>query len=271
MSQNTLTHFFEQAAKTYDNSSILAQETEQEMLTRLPAIRVNPKYIIDLGCATASGAASLKKHFKDTSLFGLDQARNMLLEALKKSRIKNAIQAEVTALPIKNECIDFVWSNLLLHWVTNHTAFFREIKRILNQESGLFYFSFLGSNSYPELQQAGVALPEFPTIQETGDQLQAAGFSNITLDSWPITFSYQNPRNFMKDLREVGTRNELLKGANYRECRDTLKRLKPSPDSSFEVTHEVVYGIAWKGPAINTTAKNHKLTNEKPISFFETR
>ena len=85
-------------------------------------------------------------------------------------------------------------------------------------EGGVYLFAGLGPSSLRGLRQrvvqqggalgsaleSGLALHRMdllPDMHDLGDELQQAGLSSPVMESDPLTFSYQTPRQLIKDLR----------------------------------------------------------------------
>ena len=59
----------------------------------------------------------------------------------------------MTSLPLAPGTIDLVWSNMVLHWVSDPLTAFKEFSRVLAPE-GLLMFSALGPDTLKELRVA---------------------------------------------------------------------------------------------------------------------
>jgi hypothetical protein len=85
-------------------------------------------------------------------------------------------------------------------------------------EGGVYLFAGLGPSSLRGLRQRAVQqggalgsalesrlaryrMDLLPDMHDLGDQLQQAGLSSPVMESDPLTFSYQTPRQLIKDLR----------------------------------------------------------------------
>jgi malonyl-CoA O-methyltransferase len=239
---------FSRAAASYDEAAILAREVGSRMAQRLDLVRLAPRRVADIGCATGDGVRELQKRYPEALPLAIDFARPML-HAVKaqvplwerlRGRSPRLLNADVRALPLAANSLDLVWSNLVLHWLADPMPAFAELHRVLGV-GGLLTFAMLGPDTLKELRAAGAtSLRKFPDMHDVGDLLVAAGFADPVMDMEMITISYRSPRRFLADQRHLGVRDGLLGRLPWREWRRMLAAW--DGNASFEI----VYGHAWK-------------------------
>ncbi|MBI4997197.1 MAG: methyltransferase domain-containing protein [Rhodocyclales bacterium] len=239
---------FAAAAATYDAAAVLARETGQRLAERLELVRLAPRRVADIGCATGDGVRELQEHYPEALPLAIDFARPML-QAVKsrvpfwerlRGRSPRLLNADVRALPLAAGSLDLVWSNLVLHWLDDPLQAFKDLHRVL-AVGGLLNFAMLGPDTLKELRAAGAtSLRRFPDMHDIGDQLVAAGFADPVMDMEMITIAYRSPRRFLADQRHLGVRDGLLGRMPWREWRRLLAAW--DRNASFEI----VYGHAWK-------------------------
>ncbi len=246
---------FSRAAASYDEAAVLAREVGDRMARRLDIVRLAPRRIADIGCATGEGILELQRRYPQALPIAVDFARPMLLAvksrapllARLRGRAPRPVNADVRALPLKNGCLDLVWSNLMLHWLDDPLPAFRELHRVL-ATGGLLTFSMLGPDTLKELRAAGATSPRgFPDMHDVGDMLIAAGFAEPVMDMDMITLEYRRPRRFLADQRHLGVRDGLLGRMPWRDWRRVLAAW------DGRATFEIVYGHAWKAEPKTTT------------------
>lgn len=239
------------AAATYDEAAVLAREVGGRMAARLDYVRIAPRRVADIGCATGDGIRELQGRYPDALPLAVDFALPMLLAV--KSRVPRVplvqrlrrkaprlVNADVRALPLAAASLDLVWSNLVLHWLDDPLPAFRELHRVL-AVGGLFTFAMLGPDTLKELRAAGAAsVRRFHDMHDVGDMLVAAGFAEPVMDAEAITLTYRQPRRFLADQRHLGVRDGLLGHLGWREWRQVLANWNRS--AGFEI----VFGHAWK-------------------------
>jgi malonyl-CoA O-methyltransferase len=277
---------FADPARTVE-SGFLRREVAMRMHERLSLIRIAPQHVLDAGCGDGGDLAALQKHFPQTALLGLDASFAMLraaqdnqtaaLSALRRllqqwvvpkigggKDVRAALLAgNFARLPLRNNAVDLVWSNLALHWHPQPDSVFAEWRRVLRQD-GLLMFSCFGPDTFKELRAAFAAVDETPhtlpfvDMHDFGDMLVNAGFSTPVMDMETLTVTYGSIEKLMADVRAWGgnpldTRRRGLFGrqAWQRVC-DVLEQGRRA-DGSLPLSFEVIYGHAFR-PVPRTTA-----------------
>jgi malonyl-CoA O-methyltransferase len=244
---------FERAAPTYAEASRLEAEIGVRMLERLDYLKVAPRRILDAGSGPSREAGKLKSRYPRSELVALDFSVAMLsseparlLDRLLKRRSRHLLGGDVTSLPLASGTIDLVWSNMVLHWVSDPLTAFKEFSRVLAPE-GLLMFSALGPDTLKELRVAAGAtrVHEFIDMHDLGDMLVAAGFSAPVMDMEVLTFTYKDADALLADLRAGGQTNARADRPRGLSGKGFLEKLRAS--AGKRGTFEVVYGHAWKG------------------------
>ncbi len=251
---------FAQAAATYDGAAVLARETGARMAERLDLVKLDPKRIADIGCASGDGIRELQRRYPaalpiaadlSAEMLGLTRARTPMLQRLTR-RAPRFVNADVRALPFAANSLDLIWSNLMLHWLDDPLPAFRELQRALDV-GGLLMFAMLGPDTLKELRAAcletGLAPPlrSFFDMHDIGDMLLAAGFSDPVMDMEMITLAYPGPRGLLRDQRHLGVRNALLGSLPWRDWRRVFRVYAGTRcEDRWPASFEIVYGHAWK-------------------------
>ncbi len=256
---------FNRAANTYDAAAVLQKLVQGEMLSRLELVKIKPKAILDAGCGTGHGSFALQRRYKNAQVFSLDIALGMLQKTRMQQpylrrlfSAENLICADIECLPIADNSMGMVWSNLALQWCNNLDAAFGEFARVLQPE-GLIMFSTFGPDTLKELRAAtqnnSTHVSRFIDMHDIGDALIRCGFSAPALDVESYTLTYDDVKAVMTDLKNIGAHNATagrargLQGKsflqnltqNYEQFRTGLKE----DGGKLPATFEVVYGHAW--------------------------
>ena len=264
------------AAAAYDQAAVLAREVGARMAERLDYMKLAPQRMADIGCATGDGVRDLQTRYPKALALAIDLALPMLHGVRAHDRTSNSrwnrllkrtpqlLNADVRRLPLADNTLDLVWSNLMLHWLDDPLPVLREIHRVLNT-SGLVMFATLGPDSLLELREAAQKVgaggtPDntarrFPDMHDIGDMLVASGFADPVMDMEIITLTYRHPRQFLADQRHLGVRDHLLGAQAFRAWRKIFKAWPRDADGRLPLRFEIVYGHAWK-PAARETAKH---------------
>jgi malonyl-CoA O-methyltransferase len=249
---------FDRLAPAYEEHAALEREVCARLAERSSFSKREPQRILDIGSRTGVGAELLKRTFKRAQVVGMDISPAMLCLLARKSRFRRplgAVCGELRALPFRDGCADFVFSNLALHWLPRPAVLFEEVRRVL-RTGGMFLFSTLGPSSLSELRAAGsggpaaLAIPEFADLLEIGDALMAAGFSEPVMDMERIVLDYPSLDALAGEVEAVGT--SLLIGGwpewrrHARAAESAFGPLKSG--DRYPLSYEVLYGTAFGPP-----------------------
>ena len=260
---------FEHAATSYDQAAVLQREISDRMFARLDYIKYLPNSILDAGSGTGYGTQKLGERYPNSRLMALDIAWAMLQQAKPfdpwwyqfwpfYSRQTQYICADIECLPVKDESVGMVWSNLALQWCNDLDRTFREINRVLTTD-GLFMFSTFGPDTLKELRHAFetadtfVHVNQFIDMHDIGDLLVHNRFATPVMDMEYITVTYDEIMGIMRDLKAIGAHN-VAKGrqrgltgkTKWQRVVDQYETMRSN--GKLPATFEVIYGHAWKLP-----------------------
>jgi malonyl-CoA O-methyltransferase len=246
---------FDRAASSYAAASRLEAEVGARMLERLDYLTVAPRRIVDAGSGPSREAKRLADRYRQAELIALDFSPAMLKSGDRKLgffRKKKLLCGDLARLPLAAGSIDFIWSNMALHWASDPLAAIKEFSRVLSP-GGLLMFSTLGPDTLKELRAAAGAarVHEFVDMHDLGDMLVNAGFAAPVMDMEILILRYTSARALLADLRAGGqtsARVDRARGLAGKGFRTKLHAaLGIDTDVAFASTYEVVYGHGWKG------------------------
>lgn len=256
---------FNQAASTYDSVAVLQREVGQRMLERLEIVRLQPDVIVDIGCGTGDMTQALAKRYKQSRIIALDFAEHMLAQARGKQGFThrwlgkpfNYVCGDAERLPLADNSVDFVFSNLTLQWCNDLDATFAEFNRIL-RPGGLLMFSTLGPDTLKELRQSWLAIDSQPHVHpfidmhHVGDALLRARLADPVMDVEYFTLTFSDGYQLMRELKQLGARNAALQRAQgltgksqVQKMLQAYEQFRHPDDNKLPATYEVVYGHAW--------------------------
>lgn len=254
---------FDRAAGSYDAAAILQQEIRTRMLERLELVKIAPQVILDAGCGTGHASVALGKRYSGGSVISLDLALGMLQQTLAHypllkrilgSKRPAALCADIEQLPLSDNSVDLIWSNVAIQWCNNLDQAFGEMARVLRTD-GLLMFSTFGPDTLRELRVASgnehVHVSRFIDMHDIGDALVRAGFADPVLDVERFVLTYDDVMAVMRDLKAIGANNAAAGRARGLLGRGFLARLTAAyeqfrHEGKLPVTYEVIYGHAWK-------------------------
>ncbi|MEP6634739.1 MAG: methyltransferase domain-containing protein, partial [Luteimonas sp.] len=130
------------------------------------------------------------------------------------SRRPSRICADARALPLADDSIDVLFSNLCLQWVDDLPDVLAGFRRVL-KPGGLLLCSTFGPATLQELHDAFAradAAPHvspFASIAQFGDALMRSGFRDPVLDRDTVVRGYDDLPSLMRELRALGATNAL--------------------------------------------------------------
>ncbi len=218
---------FNKAANTYDNNSGLQTIIGNKLIKMLIPHTKSSLQLIDLGCAAGKLTMELARHISHHFFMAIDIAENLL--ALAKSRLTplsiKVLQADFANIPLKDHCIDLVFSNMALHWNIDNTAIIKEPARILTP-GGILAFSVPIKGTFIELINCQQHInntsydDRFTATSELIQQLKSSDFNIIDLKINNYIIYFKNILHLIKSLKNSGTNyvknlNSTLKTKSY--------------------------------------------------------
>jgi len=255
---------FSRLAPEFGAEDFFHGEIRGRLLERLPLFRLDPDVIVDLGCGCGAALAALEETFPGRRTLGIDSAFGMALET--KTGNGAAVCSDATQLPLADNSVDLVFSNLALHYTDQLGNALAEVSRVL-RPGGLFIFSVAGNQSFIELKEAWQDLPgapqfdPLPELQPLGDALLGSGLSDPVLDSEALTVTYESPDKLLQELRAVTATRLTSRRHKGLTGKALWSKMRAACDAArndagvIPVSVEVVYGHAFggnKGPAAVT-------------------
>jgi malonyl-CoA O-methyltransferase len=260
-------HAFSRAAGSYDAAAALQHEVEARLLESLDYLEDRePQTVLDLGCGPGRAAAAMRQRWPRARVLALDLALPMLHAAKLASgkpslwslrKPVESICADARALPLADNTVDVLFSNLCLQWVEDLPAVFAGFRRVL-RPGGLLLLSSFGPDTLHELRaafaQADAAphVSPFASIAQVGDALMHAGFRNPVLDRDAMATHYADLPALMRELRAIGATNALrsrrstLTGkSRFSRAAEAYEVERRGNDGLLPASWEIITAMAW--------------------------
>ncbi len=245
---------FNKAASQYDEHAFLQKEIAIRLDAKLDVISGASDVILDLGAGTGLLSKKLTKRFADSQLICLDFAQ----ASLKNNPSKNKLCANAYQLPLADNSVDIVISNLMMQWCPDLNQLFSECHRVLKND-GLILFSTFGPDTLKELKKSwsvvdeGTHVNTFTDMHDIGDQMLQNGFQSPVMEMETLTLTYQTVTDLLRDLKVIGaqTVNARSKSLMGKEKFQLMIKMYESyrTDEKLPATYEVIYGHAWSRPS----------------------
>lgn len=248
-------------AAEYSRFAKVQYEIGERLFERLNYLKINPKYILDLGCGPGTFSKRLKQQYPKAKIIGLDLAYGMLMQAKKTQSWRskwNLINADMKALPFPDGLFDLVFANQAIHWVKPLSEVMNEMNRVMSA-GGCLMFSTLGPDTFCELRQAFASVDnhahvnEFPDMHDVGDVLLKQYFLDPVVDMEILTAHYSSLAELLRSIKSQGVRNinpsrnpGLTSKQQWMNFERNMAQFN-TPTGKVPLTYEVVYGHAWKG------------------------
>ena len=250
---------FSKSAQDYDQVAVLQREIGERMLERLDYVKLKPDIVLDAGAGTGHCSDGLLKRYNKAKVLSLDFALPMLHQAVKKGRWlrrPSCICGDIEHLPLADQSVDLVFSNVAIQWCTDLQQTFSEFMRVLKPE-GLLMFSTFGPDTLKELRSAWAQVDQLPhtsqfvDMHDIGDMLVHEQFADPVIDAERMTLTYKNVSLLVKDLKMLGAHNadsNRQRGMMGKQRWQSMVRAYEEfrQQDRLPATYEVVYGHAWR-------------------------
>ncbi|WP_298716081.1 malonyl-ACP O-methyltransferase BioC [uncultured Oceanisphaera sp.] len=193
---------FGRAAHSYEQHNELQRRSGNALLQRLPEWGDTG---LDLGCGSGWFAPQLKQRAEQ--LLALDLSPNMLQQATAKADII-PICADMDAMPLPGQSLDWIFANLCLQWSADPAAWLKGWSDRL-KPGGVLVFSTLLAGSLHELEQSWQQLDGHAHINrfiafEALEQHVTATGRRWQLQQVDEQLCYPQLKGLLLDLKGIG-------------------------------------------------------------------
>jgi len=199
---------FSKAAGSYDQFAQLQRDIGSILLADLAVQQAGS--ILDLGCGTGYFSEKLSGRYPCSQIYSLDLSAAMLAQTAKKEIAQlSCLQGDIDNLPFTDNCLDLIFSNLVVQWSANLGGCLKQLQQSL-KKGGKLHFSTLLQGSLHELTQAWKAVDHYPhtnsfvTLDRLENELKLCGFKKVKITTEMRTLHYKNVLEVMRALKGIG-------------------------------------------------------------------
>lgn len=206
---------FGSASQSYDVSARLQRFSGKHLMPWLP--NKENLTVLDLGSGTGFFTDLLSTSYE--RVIGLDISTNMLRFA-KENRNKAItwVEADAHKLPLQNESVDFIYSNLVIQWFDPLETAISEMLRVL-KPGGLIIFTTLVDGTLHELKSSWKQVDDdqhvidFKTVSKLNSLFNSPQSQLLEQKCQDIVLEYQNVIHLARELKGLGA-NHLAQKRN---------------------------------------------------------
>ncbi|MCE3255038.1 MAG: bioC [Rickettsiaceae bacterium] len=205
---------FNKAEQSYDQAAILQKMVAKDLVNLAKNDFAKARKILDLGCGTGfvSDEIFANHEISNSNIFQLDIAKNLLI---KNPHQTHKINADIEALPFKNQIFDLAFSSLSFQWLNDPQKAISQILKTI-KDGGKFYFSTIIDGTLKELKQtqeecAGRAsVNKFLSSDQLREILQKLELTH-EIKCKTITLEYQDLYSLLKSIKSIGATSSKSK------------------------------------------------------------
>jgi trans-aconitate 2-methyltransferase len=200
-------------AATYQRVSVPHEEWARAILDRLDL--GGDERVLDAGCGSGRVTSMLIERLPAGSVVAVDGSPSMVEEVRTVLRPRDeALVCDLTELEL-DEPVDVVFSSAVFHWVLDHDALFRSLRRVL-RPGGRLAAQNGGAGNISRLKQSsaevsardpyaahfeGFGQPwNYAAPAETEERLRAAGFAEARCWLQPWDIVPPEPAEFLRTV-----------------------------------------------------------------------
>lgn len=257
------------AAPCYDGIAYLQKKVGRDLLGLVALENQTSKTILDVGCGTGFCMDELLKGRCNARFIGLDISAGMVQQAKHKLGNKAGyICGDAETLPLTDNSVDLILSNLTLQWCHNLSEVFSGFRQVL-KPGGVLLFSSFGSQTLKELRDAWGQVDGFNHVnhfyksEHLTRLMQNAGLTESLTNTQMHRIQYRSVLDLMRELKGIGAHNVTAGRCRGLTGNGRYQRMVASYGSETNgrgiwASYEVLFGKAIKCSAGRTVASKLK-------------
>lgn len=185
---------YDTIATEYDRQPFRSKDVDPELINFVKIKCTDSLNILDLACGTGNQLMANQSKYPDMQMTGSDLSKGMLQMARAKSDKIQWIESDLTALPLPNNCYDYVSCQFAFHHVPNKLKGLEEIYRV-TAPSGRFVMKNISPHHMQDImlfklfpQALEQDLQDYMEPQKIAAHLEETGFSQVKLEFETMEF-----------------------------------------------------------------------------------
>jgi len=245
---------FGSASASYDISARLQRYCGKHLMPWLP--NRNDLTALDLGAGTGFFTDLLASRYQQ--VLGLDISTNMLRFAKdNRNEAITWLEADAYKIPLQDNSIDFVYSNLMIQWCDPLDLVLDEVMRVL-KPGGLFVFSTLVDGTLFELKSAWAQVDDdqhvidFKPEQDIRPLFDGNDRKLLNSKQQDIVLEYDSVLHLAHELKSLGANHVPKKQGKGLAGKDKWQKMTKSyqdflePSGIYPATYKVFSGLIVK-------------------------
>lgn len=238
---------FSRAASHYDLHSELQCISGDRLITLAPP-DFGP-HVLDAGC----GTGRYSRYWGDNgrTVTALDLSEHMLDTSRRNNAAHHYLQGDIDHLPLIDNCVDGVWSNLAVQWSDNLHIVLQNFLRI-TRPGGKVLFSTILNGSLQEVHQSWAEIDKLNHANyflSEDEVVTAINNSSAIIHTQYITLHFPSALSAMQSLKGVGA-THLNSGRERlvltRTKLQQLEKIWPQDEEGYRLTYHLIYGVLTK-------------------------
>ncbi len=245
---------FGEASTSYDVSARLQRYCGKHLMPWLP--NRNDLTVLDLGSGTGYFTELLASRYQD--VIGVDISTKMLRFAQNnRDNSIHWLEADAYKLPLQENSIDFVYSNLMIQWCEPLDKVLNEVMRVL-KPGGVFVFSTLVDGTLFELKSAWAQVDndrhviDFKPEREIKQLFEGTDRKLLNAKQQDIVLEYESVLHLAHELKGLGANHVPKKQGKGLAGKEKWQKMSKSyqdflePNNIYPATYKIFSGLVVK-------------------------
>lgn len=200
---------FSAAAKDYGKFNQLQKESAGLLLAGTTEHSWNVERVLDIGAGPGTGFPRGQSEYLDghdtlePQVIALDIAQGMLKQLKINYPSYSAICADAQSLPVKDDMVDLIYSNLALQWCSDLGSALSEAHRVMRSGAEL-HCAVVADDSLSQLSSLGLKVNRFRTKSDIESMMELCPWQAFSVEIAELTVHFDDLRSLLYSIKGVG-------------------------------------------------------------------